>query len=120
MVLGPLTLLNDNPQTHPKPPNGNDFDRKGEDGCRRVVFPLFQAEYFDISVAHHKSKPVFGDFSAFSASNPSCFTNKRRIHKIAVQYTCSASGDGPAADALGFVLDFLIESYKILSKRKLP
>ena len=81
---------------------------------------FFKSKYFDISVCASQIKAVLGDFSAFSASNPSCFTNKRRIHKIAVQYTCSASGDGPAADALGFVLDFLIESYKILSKRKLP
>ena len=67
---------------------------------------FFKSNISIFPFAHHKSKPVFGDFSAFSASNPSCFTNKRRIHKIAVQYTCSASGDGPAADALGLCFGF--------------
>ena len=77
---------------------------------------FFKSNISIFPFAHHKSKPVFGDFSAFSASNPSCFTNKRRIHKIAVQYTCSASGDGPAVDALGFVLDFL-ENINVIWRR---
>ena len=97
-------ILERHPQTHPKPPNGNDFDRKGEDGCRGVVFPLFQAEYFDYFLRITNQSLFLVIFQRFRHQT---LLVLQRIHKIAVQYTCSASGDGPAADALGFVLDFL-------------
>ena len=64
-------------------------------------FPAFEDRGFAILLLSLLKESAFGCFSTVYGLQFKCFwEHNRRNHKIAVQYTSSATGDGPGADTL--------------------